>query len=256
MNLSDLPERYRLQALEQIARSNRIRAISTSIRKDDDSKKTSNSEKPRRKATLTPDKAEGLVRKVSESKDGNTLSITLDLDPATLPTAQQKGVFVDKKGHVHFFTKKKVADAEKALVKALSPYGGISGKWGQVPYGVQIQFRFGYPSSTPEKNRLAVGEMLQRSDADNIFKGLGDAMTEAGFWQDDSLIAALHLYKYRSTLPPAVKITITNLKPVFNRLAALKADPIDRTAALVQTDLFTDIFDPLSFPPSQPRETL
>ena len=174
--------------------------------------------KPRTKATLTPDMAAGLVKSVKVSEDGNEVKLLLGVDASMIPTAQQKGVFVGKDGRAHFFTKAKIAKAEKALKIALAPYAHHSRDWGDVPIEVVFDYYFAYPSSTPKKNRHKIGPMNERPDASNITKGICDAMTESGFWPDDSFINTETSRKRRTTGPACIKITITNLQPKFDAL--------------------------------------
>lgn len=176
------------------------------------------SAKSRKKKTLTPDMAQNLVRAVKVSEDGNVVRIVLGLNPTMLSTAQQKGAFVGKDGRVHFFTKAKIAKAEKTLRMALAPYAGHTRKWGEVPIEVVFEYFFPYPSGTPKKHLHKIGPMNERPDASNITKGVCDAMTDAGFWPDDSFINTEISRKRRTTGPTCTRITITNLQPKFEAL--------------------------------------
>lgn len=171
-----------------------------------------------KKKTLTPDMADKLVRSVKVSEDGNEVKIIMALDPSQTSTAQQKGAFVGKDGKVHFFTKAKIAKAEKTLRLALSPYAHYSRAWGEVPIEVIFDYYFSYPSGTPKKKMHRIGPMNERPDASNITKGICDAMTESGFWPDDSFINTETSRKRRTTGPACTKITITNLQPKFDAL--------------------------------------
>lgn len=172
----------------------------------------------RKKKTLTPDMADDLVKSIKVSNDGNEVRIILGLQPGMLGTAQQKGAFVGKDGRVHFFTKAKIAKAEKTLRNALSPHAHYSRGWGDVPIEVVFDYFFPYPSGTPKKHQHRIGPMNERPDASNITKGVCDAMTEAGFWPDDSFINTETSRKRRTTGPSCVRITITNLQPKFEAL--------------------------------------
>ena len=171
-----------------------------------------------KKKTLTPDMADSLVKSVNVSEDGNVVRIVMALNPSQTSTSQQKGVFVGKDGRVHFFTKAKIAKAAKTLKMALSPYAHYSRSWGEVPIEVVFDYYFPYPSGTPKKQQHKIGPMNERPDASNITKGICDAMTEAGFWSDDSFINTETSRKRRTTGPSCTKITITNLKPKFEAL--------------------------------------
>ena len=172
----------------------------------------------RKKKTLTPDMAPDLVKSVKISADGNEVKIIMALPPGQTSTSQQKGAFVGKDGRVHFFTKAKIAKAQKTLRIALSPYAHWARDWGDVPIEVVFDYYFPYPSGTPKKDRHKIGPMNERPDASNITKGICDAMTEAGFWSDDSFINTETSRKRRTTGPACTKITITNLQPKFEAL--------------------------------------
>lgn len=173
---------------------------------------------PRKKKTLTPDMSEKIVKGVKVSEDGNEVKIYLGLSPAETPTAQQKGAFVGKDGKVHFFTKAKIAKAEKTLEKALRPYAHLTSKWGRVPVQVVFKYFFAYSSGTPNKHRHKIGPMLERPDVDNLTKLHLDCLTRVGFWEDDSLVNNLNLIKRRTTGPVCITITITNMQPMFEAL--------------------------------------
>ena len=134
-----------------------------------------------KKKTLTPDRAATIVKSVSLSEDKNTLKIILGVSPSELPTAQQKGVFVGKDGRAHFFTKAKIAKAERTLEAALCPYAGITREWGCVPLEVTMDFFFPYASGTSKKNRHDIGSMMEKPDVDNLAKMPVDALTRSGF---------------------------------------------------------------------------
>ena len=175
--------------------------------------------KPRaKKKTLTPDMADGLVQSVTSLEDGNAVKIILSIDAGTIPTAQGKGAFVDKKGHVHFFTKPKQRKAEQTFQMVLEPYSGMTMKWGEVPIELDFKLFFPYPTSTPKKKRHKIGAHCTKPDGDNVCKGLIDSMTRAGFWKDDSYINNYHIYKRYTTGPACIVIKITNLQPKFEAL--------------------------------------
>lgn len=200
----------------------------------------------KKKKTLTPDMAEGLVRSVKVSEDGNAVKIVMALDPGMTSTAQQKGAFVGKDMRVHFFTKAKIAKAEKTLKLALSPYAHYSRSWGKVPIEVIFDYFFPYPSSTPKKDRHKIGPMNERPDASNITKGICDAMTESGFWPDDSFINTEVSRKRRTNGPACTKITITNLQPKFEALYAATYEHDSPTLFRQSQDFVLEETNPLS----------
>lgn len=173
-----------------------------------------------KKRTLTPDMAARLVKSFTKSADGQEVEIVLDCDASMLVTAQQKGAFVGKDNNVHFFTKAKVKKAEETLVKALSPYAPMFKDWQGFPIRLEITFCYPYTTGTPKRELVDYRYHIQRSDVDNLFKGVGDALTKAGFWLDDSVISDLHLVKYRMISEPYIKIKVKKL-PFINSNAML-----------------------------------
>lgn len=179
----------------------------------------------KRRKTLTPDMAGSLVKSCKTSPDGNEVRIVLNIDSYQLPTAQQKGAFVGKDNRVHFFTKAKVAKAEKALIKTLSPYAALVNKWGEVPIALDVDFCFSFPKSTPKKEIIHFAYHKSRPDLDNIIKAVLDSLTQSNFWKDDSLIADLHLKKYRVVTDPTVTITIRKLDDMNNSNSLFSVTP-------------------------------
>lgn len=178
----------------------------------------------RKKKTLTPDMASDLVKSVKVSEDGNEVKIVLGVDVGGLPTAQQKGAFVGKDGRIHFFTKAKIAKAEKALIQALSPYAHYSASWGEVPIECSLEFYFPFPSGTPKKKLHKIAPHISRPDADNLAKLPLDCLTQAGFWKDDSLLCNFISRKRRTTQKTCMVIRITNLQSKFEALYKEESD--------------------------------
>lgn len=54
----------------------------------------------------------------------------------------------------------------------------------------------------------------RKRDVDNYMKGLLDAITQAGVWEDDSLIDQLHIYRGVKKEGGAVRIEISDAGPV------------------------------------------
>ena len=100
-------------------------------------------------------------------------------DPPTV-TAQQKGVFV-RGGKPMFFTKKKVADAQNALVAQLRKFAPRK----PVEFPVLIKLKFAFRVTKARPNERVHGV---RPDIDNLAKGALDALVPAGWLKDDSLI--------------------------------------------------------------------
>lgn len=133
------------------------------------------------------------------------IQIDLPIVPPTA-TAQQKGVFV-RNGRAHFFTKKKVREADNFMSGLLLPYRPGS----PIETPVMISVRFTFPFRKSERRAVVkAGARIphtSRPDLDNLEKGLLDTMTRLGFWTDDSLIAVKHSAKAWGP-EPSVRITI------------------------------------------------
>ena len=113
-------------------------------------------------------------------------------DPPTV-TAQQKGVFV-RGGKPMFFTKKKVADAQNALVAQLRKFAPR--KPVDFPVLVKIKFAFRRTKSRPFENCHG-----KRPDVDNLSKQICDSLITAGWLVDDALIDQLVAEKCRTDQP-------------------------------------------------------
>lgn len=220
MSLDQLPPHLRLQAEMKLGLTQQKPHGGTLLKAPPPETATKTVRKVR--PTLTPDKADSIIKAVRVSDDGNEVKFVLSVDPHTCSTAQQKGAMAfigkDGKAHTRFYTKAKIAKAEKTFTLAFQPHANLTRKWGRVPYEVEFLYYFGYPSGTPKREMHKIGPMLERPDASNITKGIADALTEAGMWEDDSLIANEISRKRRTTQTPCIVIKIRNLKPHFDAL--------------------------------------
>jgi Holliday junction resolvase RusA-like endonuclease len=116
------------------------------------------------------------------------ITAIIDGEPSTV-TAQQKGVFV-RGGKPMFFTKKKVADAQTALVAHLRKFAPRK----PVEFPVLIKLKFAFRVTKARPNERVHGV---RPDIDNLAKGALDALVPAGWLKDDSLIDQLVVEKCR-----------------------------------------------------------
>lgn len=71
---------------------------------------------------------------------------------------------------------------------------------------VEMEFRMPRPKSARKTQFWAI----KRPDLDNLAKAVMDAMTEAGWWKDDSLIVVLNTKKYlaHSEEKPGVYVSV------------------------------------------------
>lgn len=64
------------------------------------------------------------------------------------------------------------------------------------PIELEVKWIYPFRKSEPQKNRIGLIPCIARPDADNLLKGLVDAMTKAGFWVDDSRIYRMAIAKW------------------------------------------------------------
>lgn len=105
-------------------------------------------------------------------------------------------IFKMKNGRQFVGRDSKGLAVDKMLQKLLLPFKPV------VPYesAVELHVRWVYPyrKSEPKKNRKAPLPCITRPDADNLLKGLLDAMTKVGFFKDDSVIFRISFEKFFS----------------------------------------------------------
>jgi Holliday junction resolvase RusA-like endonuclease len=64
---------------------------------------------------------------------------------------------------------------------------------------LEVSVYFGFPNIQADKGKVM--PMTTKPDADNLTKSVLDAMTDMGFWGDDSQIVYLHICKFRTPSP-------------------------------------------------------
>jgi crossover junction endodeoxyribonuclease RusA len=62
----------------------------------------------------------------------------------------------------------------------------------------------------------------RKRDLDNSMKGLLDAITNAGLWEDDSQLDQLHIFRGATISGGAVKIELTDAAPIMPLEAIMK----------------------------------
>ena len=167
----------------------------------------------KRRKTLTPDMAGNLVKSCETSPDRNEVRFVLGCSPYMVPTAQEKKIAIIG-NRPRLYKAPKVQKAEKTIMLAMAPYAHHFSEWKNCPIGVWIDFCYEYPTSTPKKHLVDFRYSLQKNDLDNSAKGPIDALTAAGFWEDDNRIAELHLRKFRVLTGPRIVLTIRRLPSV------------------------------------------
>lgn len=131
----------------------------------------------------------------SRSESLGVMRLVLDVDPASLPTAQQKGV--TRRGRV--YTKSAVRLAKEQLVSLLILDFMRSGRGfpaGEVFYRAwSCSLEFVYALSSTRRADYGLPKAT-RPDVDNLAKLVLDAMTASGrFWRDDGQVARLEVKK-------------------------------------------------------------
>ena len=64
---------------------------------------------------------------------------------------------------------------------------------------LEVSLYFGFPNIQADKGKVM--PMTTKPDADNLAKAVLDALTDLGFWGDDSQIVVLHISKIRTPSP-------------------------------------------------------
>lgn len=142
------------------------------------------------------------------------MRLDLEIDPASLPTAQQKGITRD--GRV--YTKAKVLRAKRRLTEALvfaaaqardaieAVYGtrAVRRIWeardNGGPWSVAIEYVYSLKTAPKRMGGLP---KATRPDLDNITKLVLDAMVEAGcFFEDDGQVVSLATLKRHAHVEP------------------------------------------------------
>jgi len=105
-------------------------------------------------------------------------------------------IFKTKDGRQFVGRDKKGLKVARELELLLLPFRPVSPICS--PVELCVSWHYPYRKSEPKKNRNKSIPCATRPDADNILKGLIDAMTKVGFWKDDNLIFKLNFEKYFS----------------------------------------------------------
>ena len=135
------------------------------------------------------------------------VEVTIPLDPANLSTAQQK--LISWKQH-RVFTNAKVSRGMRNTTLLARPFRRIITDvvpWG-TPVHLTMTFYFAYPKNTPKKILIDDAPQPQRGDCDNRAKAEIDALTHAGWWEDDRYCTTEVLRKRLTTGEPRIVIKV------------------------------------------------
>jgi Holliday junction resolvase RusA-like endonuclease len=127
-------------------------------------------------------------------------------------TAQGSSRIMKRRDGTQFvgrFANSKATKAKANLLTLLHPHRPETPLEG--PLELVVGWAYPWRKSEPKKNRVDGFKWCDtRPDVDNLAKMLLDAMTTAGFWNDDSQIASLCFEKTWSD-KPGIKIIIGEL---------------------------------------------
>lgn len=140
-------------------------------------------------------------------------SFWLDVDPSTLPTAQQKGVTVRNiNGHyvAQHYTKtkvKKAADKLLAELKRASENTPMEDAE-DMDWFLSVVFVYPLPKGYPKRR---YGKYKRtRPDGDNLLKMVQDVITRSGlYWHDDSQVQIGNVLRRYQTSEEAPRILIS-----------------------------------------------
>jgi Holliday junction resolvase RusA-like endonuclease len=115
--------------------------------------------------------------------------LEFQLDVAGMPTPRPRfnGKFA--------YMPKTYTEYQKMLVSLIHSLGVTNADYRRL----HLIFHFEYPKSTPKYKRLDGVPLLNKFDADNLAKGVMDALQKAGILEDDRQIYDLRVEKYRTT---------------------------------------------------------
>jgi len=121
------------------------------------------------------------------------------IPPKTTHQASKR-IFKTKGGNYFLGKSKRGKDVENELISLFLMFRPI--KATARPVHLEITWIFPWRKNEPKKNRVdGLLAMPVRPDLDNLAKGAIDAMTLAGYWEEDSQITRLSLSKYWGERP-------------------------------------------------------
>lgn len=144
----------------------------------------------------------------------NSFFVYVDMSPAKICTAQQKGERICG-NYIQHYTKPEVKRSKAAIRQAVLEAGRIrniqmcikskkiDGKIISVPCfmetfidcPIRLAVDYYYPVNRPKKYMGKVLWRTKRPDLDNLTKSIMDCLTDMELWQDDAQVACLMLTK-------------------------------------------------------------
>lgn len=144
----------------------------------------------------------------------NSFFVYVDMSPAEICTAQQKGERVIGK-YIQHYTKPEVKRSKAAIRQAIADAAAfrrtrmcfkgkvIDGKMISVPCfmetfidcPIRLAVDYYYPVNRPKKYMGKVLWRTKRPDLDNLTKSIMDCLTDMELWADDAQVACLMLTK-------------------------------------------------------------
>lgn len=139
--------------------------------------------------------------------DVRTFRMTLDIDPASLSTAQQKR-YNPRTGR--FFRSRRVARgmAEVTRLARAGTDGARAALKGAHGVELGMAFLYAWPKSAPRSARGECVPMPTGADCDNRAKAPIDALADAGWWGDDREITRLVVAKMRTDGRPRIVVAV------------------------------------------------
>lgn len=141
-----------------------------------------------------------------ECSDG-VARILLCIDPRSLSTAQQKKMNFRMK---RIFSNPRVVAGMRVITTMARRHASDvrATLSGASSLRVSVLFFFAYPKSAPKKGRLRSEPMPTGADLDNRVKAFNDALTKAGWWDDDRQITTLSIGKRLTSGQPRIEVTV------------------------------------------------
>ena len=135
------------------------------------------------------------------------VKFSLFVNPLLLSTGQQKKMnFATKM----IFTDSRVANGMRMIELAARPH--TREVHSVCPPGTRVAltiiFLCPYPEGVKESERIERAPMGEQFDCDNKYKAIGDALTNAGWWEDDRHVTTLHIEKRRTVATPRIEVVV------------------------------------------------